>query len=277
MKSDSNKKPDSLKNRIIYGFLGFVLVLGGILGNAWTYFFVFFVICLFCMHEYYGLLIRSGKQPSRSYGIVVGISIYCLSFLVSNHMISSTYYLWIYPVFSALFVLKLYDKHEKQPFENMGLTLLGIIYIAVPFSTLNMAVFIQGVYSYQVILGTFFLIWIHDIGAYFVGIRYGKRRLFERISPNKTWEGSFGGAFLTAVMVGLVAYYFRDLALWQWAVIGGIVVVVGTYGDLIESMLKRSIQVKDSSGAIPGHGGFLDRFDNLLLSAPFIAAFLKIF
>ena len=118
---------------------------------------------------------------------------------------------------------------------------------------------------------------MNDISAYFIGSRYGKHRLFERISPKKSWEGSIGGAVFSAIIVFMLSFYLQDLELWQWTGIAVIVIIAGTHGDLIESMLKRSMSIKDSSNAIPGHGGFLDRFDQLLIALPFIVVFLKIF
>jgi phosphatidate cytidylyltransferase len=106
---------------------------------------------------------------------------------------------------------------------------------------------------------------------------FGKRKLFERISPKKSWEGFFGGAFLALVFAVGLAQYLHSLTLTQWIVTGVIIVVGGTFGDLVESLLKRSIEIKDSGDSIPGHGGFLDRFDGLLISAPFIVAYLEIF
>ena len=122
-----------------------------------------------------------------------------------------------------------------------------------------------------------FILWASDTGAYFAGTTFGKSKLFERISPKKSWEGFLGGAVLAILFAYGIAHYFTTLALWQWLTIGVIIIVGGTFGDLVESLLKRSIEIKDSGDSLPGHGGFLDRFDGLLISAPFIVAFLEIF
>lgn len=271
------KAKDSLRNRLIYGFSGFFLMMGGILWNEWSYCFVFLVICVVCLTEFYNLLIACGRQPLKWYGIFFGVFTYILSFLVMKGTIHLDYIFLLIPLFSLIFIIKLYNKRAKTPFENIALTLLGIIYIVLPFSALHIAVFEQESYSYQTILGVFFLIWMHDISAYFIGARYGKHKLFPRISPNKSWEGSFGGAILAISMAALLSVYLQDLTIRDWMGLAIIIVIAGTHGDLVESMLKRSLHVKDSSQALPGHGGFLDRFDGLLLSAPFIAVFLKIF
>ncbi|MCU0447071.1 MAG: phosphatidate cytidylyltransferase [Microscillaceae bacterium] len=277
MKLDLSKNSDNLRSRLIYGFLGFFMMMGGMLWNEWTYFFVFLVICTVCLMEFFRLLKAEGKRPLQFFGVFAGVLLYVLSALMITGQLANTYFFLLYPIFALVFILKLYDKSEKQAFESIGLTTLGIAYIAFPFSALNFAVFSQGFYSYQIIVGTFFLIWINDITAYFIGSGFGKTKLFARISPKKSWEGSTGGFIACSLMVVLLSQYFRHLSWAQWAGVAFIVVVAGTYGDLVESMFKRSIQVKDSGSSIPGHGGFLDRFDGLLLAAPFIAAFLKFF
>src|SRR5262249_33725331 len=129
----------------------------------------------------------------------------------------------------------------------------------------------------EIIFGCLFILWASDTGAYFAGTLFGRRKLFERISPKKSWEGAVGGALLAIVFAILMNAFFHSLQLWQWLSIAVIIIVGGTFGDLIESLLKRSIVIKDSGTSLPGHGGFLDRFDGLLISAPFIVAFLEIF
>jgi len=107
-----------------------------------------------------------------------------------------------------------------------------------------------------------------------VGTAFGKYRLFERVSPNKTWEGAIGGALLTFLCAYVISLYYTQIYLYNWMVISAIIVVFGTYGDLFESMLKRSINAKDSGSILPGHGGILDRFDSVFIAAPFVFVYL---
>jgi phosphatidate cytidylyltransferase len=171
----------------------------------------------------------------------------------------------------------LYKKFERKPFTNIAFTFLGIFYVAIPISLLHIAAYENRAYNFEIVLGCLFILWASDTGAYIAGTLFGKRKLFERISPKKSWEGFLGGAVLAAGFAFLFATYFVILAPWQWYVIAAIIIIGGTYGDLIESLLKRSIEIKDSGESLPGHGGFLDRFDGLLISAPFIVAFIEIF
>ncbi len=174
-------------------------------------------------------------------------------------------------------MIKLYKKFERKPFTNIAYTFLGIFYVAVPFTLLNMAAYESGSYNFEVIFGCLFILWASDTGAYFAGTFFGRRKLFERISPKKSWEGFFGGALLALAFTYGIIQYFTSLTPVQWTVISILIIIGGTFGDLVESLLKRSIEIKDSGDSLPGHGGFLDRFDGLFISAPFIVAYLQIF
>lgn len=279
MKSPSttnSPNKDNLRLRLIFGFSGFFMMMGGILWFDWSYFVVFLVISLAMQVEFYQMLKAAGHRPLSWLGLGIGLALYVISFLNQKIALSANYYLLIHAGFLLVFLFKLFDSEDKKPFDSIAYTLLGVVYVMLPFAALHYAVFHLGYYSYQIIMGCFFLIWINDIGAYFIGSNYGKTPLFPRISPKKSWQGSAGGAFLAFIMIFLLSHYMQDLPAWRWAVIALIVVVFGTLGDLVESLLKRGLDRKDASGALPGHGGFLDRFDNLTLVAPLVAAFLKL-
>jgi phosphatidate cytidylyltransferase len=127
----------------------------------------------------------------------------------------------------------LYKQFERKPFTNIAITFLGIFYTAAPFALLNIAVFEKETYNYQIILGSLLILWATDTGAYFAGSIFGKRKLFERISPKKSWEGFAGGAILAMVFAYGSSIYFTSLAQWQWLCIGWIIIIGGTYGDLV--------------------------------------------
>lgn len=270
-------KYNNLTQRIVTAFLGAILIVTSIVLNEWAFFAVFFIICLFTQLEFYKLVGLDGMLPLKFWGTFCGLIIYTLTFLIEKQILSENYYFFIFPVSSSIFFVKLYKKTDKKPFTNIAYTFLGIIYVAIPISLLNILAFTRGEYSWQIIIGTLLLHWASDTGAYFAGVRFGKTKLFERVSPKKSWEGSIGGAILACAFAYGLSHYFRDLLLGEWFIIAGLSVIAGTYGDLIESLFKRSIHIKDSGSSIPGHGGFLDRFDGLLLSLPFIVAFLRFF
>lgn len=277
------RKYSNLTQRLITGILGSAAIIAGVAIGEWTYFAIFFIICLFTLLEFYNLVGLDGLAPQKAYGTFCGLLVFCLSFLIEGRIpvngneISSEYYILMFPLISCIYMIKLYKKFERKPFTNIAFTFLGIFYVAVPFVLLNVIVFQDGFYNYEVILGSLLILWASDTGAYFAGTRFGKRKLFERISPKKSWEGFIGGAVLALVFAVGSSHYLDSLTRMQWVVVGILIIVGGTFGDLIESLLKRSIEIKDSGDALPGHGGFLDRFDGLLISAPFIAAYLEIF
>lgn len=270
-------KYSNLTQRIIAAIIAAPLMLFAIWYSDWSYFAIFFIICLFSILEFYKLLGLDGMAPLRLWGTMSAMAIYTLIFLVEKDLVPHNSYFISFPLLSCIFFIKLYKKSDLKPFTNIAFTFLGIIYVGLPFSLLHLASFANGQYSYQIIMGCLFLLWASDTGAYFAGTRFGKRKLFERISPKKSWEGFVGGAITSLAVSVVLSYYFHDLVLWKWMSISAIIVVAGTYGDLVESLFKRSIAIKDSGSSIPGHGGFLDRFDGLLLSIPFIVTFLYLF
>jgi phosphatidate cytidylyltransferase len=267
----------NLAQRIVTGVLGAAAIIASVSLGPWTYFIVFFLIVLIALLEFYKLAGLDGMIPQKYFGTFCGVLLYVLSYLIESGQIPFQFYYLIFPMISFVYMIKLYKKFERKPFTNIAYTFLGIFYVAVPFSLLNIAVFENGVYHFEIILGCLLILWASDTGAYFAGTFFGKRKLFERISPKKSWEGFFGGAVLALLFASGVSWFFNYLSVVQWMVIAVIIIVAGTFGDLIESLLKRSIEIKDSGTVLPGHGGFLDRFDGLLISAPFIVAYLEIF
>lgn len=287
-------KYSNLTQRIITGLLGSAAIIYGLIVSEWAYLGIFLIICFFSLREFYKLSAFDGLLPLKTVGIVIGMAVFCLSFFIERQNLEPKYYFVIFPLMALVYMIKLYKKGEHKPFTNIAFTFLGIFYIAVPIALLNHAVFGQRVnlhfaevnihttYNFEVILGVLLILWATDTGAYFAGTFLGKHKLFERISPKKTWEGFIGGA----VLAGVIAFVFNlilknyglhYLSTIDWIAITVIIVVGGTFGDLVESLLKRSIEIKDSGSSLPGHGGFLDRFDGLFISAPFVVAYLEIF
>lgn len=276
MKTTSNltKYPDIL-TRVLTATLGALIIVMAIVYGQWSYFAVFLIIATLAQREFYRIVKTPGARPLKNWGTMLGVFLVSCSFLTISGELTLDWLVIFIPLGMITFIFKLFEKNETKPFLGTAYTWLGIIYVALPFSMLHFVGFALGYYDFQLVLGCLLLHWAHDVGAYFVGIRYGRTKLFERLSPNKSWEGSAGGAFLTLLVVFVGSFWADSLELWEWIVIGVLVVVAGTLGDLVESQLKRSLAIKDSGRSIPGHGGFLDRFDGLLISTPFIAVFLK--
>lgn len=266
----------NLQQRIIVGVFGAALFIGGIIFNEWTYFILFLLLGLLGLLEFYKLVKTQGINANKPIGLILGALLFISVFLIEKEIVDLELLYLTLPLLWLTFVVELYRK-KAQPFTNIAFTLLGVIYVAVPFSLLHMLAYLDDEYSWQPILGLLLLIWAADTGAYIAGKNFGKHKLLARVSPGKTWEGWIGGTLL-AVGVGYVlAMFMQDLELYQWIGVAIIVSIFGVLGDLVESLLKRSLGVKDSGTLLPGHGGILDRFDSLLLAIPFIVAFLKIF
>ena len=180
-----------------------------------------------------------------------------------------------------LLIAELYLKAE-DPVSNWAYTMLPQLYIALPLSTLNVLAFpAEGQYSFVLPLSVFVFLWMNDTGAYCVGSLLGRHKLFPRISPGKSWEGSIGGGLLVVAVAALVWHLLgihapgeSNLTVWQWMGLGLVVVVFGTWGDLVESLFKRTLGIKDSGNILPGHGGMMDRFDSSLLAIPAAVVYL---
>lgn len=268
----------NLGQRAITALVGAIVVVGGSIYSDWTYFLIFATILAFSQMEFYKMTGLDGMLPLRTFGTFLGLLIFSLTFMIQKEHLASEYLFLLFPIVSLTFFIKLYRKTDKKPFTGVAFTFLGIFYVAIPFSLINIAVFsVDEIYHYEILIGCLLILWASDTGAYFAGTKFGKTKLFERVSPKKSWEGFLGGAFSAIIVAFALTRYFHVIEDWKWLVIAGIIIIAGTYGDLIESLFKRSIEIKDSGRGLPGHGGFMDRFDGLLLSAPFITAFLKIF
>jgi phosphatidate cytidylyltransferase len=274
--TESIRKYNNLTQRIITGVLGSAAIITAVCYSPWTYFIVFFIICFFTLLEFFRLIESDSIITQRMLGMLSGIFLFILTFLAEMRIIESRYYFLLFPLLALVFIVKLYNRSDKKPFVNIAFTFLGLLYISLPVSLLNFAVFEEGTYHYEIILGTLLILWATDTGAYFAGTFLGKHKLFERISPKKTWEGFVGGALLALVFAYGMSRFYASLSLAEWMGLGAIIIVCGTLGDLVESLLKRSMAIKDSGTVLPGHGGFLDRFDGLLICSPFLVAYLEL-
>jgi phosphatidate cytidylyltransferase len=178
-------------------------------------------------------------------------------------------------------IFELYTQN-KNTIDRLACIFFGQAYIALPFSALNLLAFphsAENAPSYQWIwiIALFIFIWVNDSGAYLIGINFGKNRLWERISPKKSWEGFFGGFVFSIIAAIGFAHFYPQTAWYHWIALSIAVVILSTYGDLVESMIKRALGVKDSGKSLPGHGGFLDRFDSLLLAVYVMVVYLQLF
>ena len=276
-----------MKNLMVRTLSGLVLVavfVGAVLGSQWSFGALLLLILVGGQTEFYKLARETGLSPQRWMGLAVGVLLFALNFIVFRQFSRSVtdeaggavLYLLLYIglLLPTLFVCELF-RRSATPLANLGATLLGVLYVAVPLSLLLYVPVLagDGVWRPETVLCYIFIIWANDVFAYLVGMTFGRHRLCERLSPKKSWEGFFGG-LAGAVATGLAAAYALDTNYWVWGGLALVASLSGVAGDLVESMFKREAGVKDSGQVIPGHGGVLDRFDALLLSAPYVFLYL---
>ena len=276
-----------MKNLMVRTLSGLVLVavfVGAVLGSQWSFGALLLLILVGGQTEFYKLARETGLSPQRWMGLAVGVLLFALNFIVFRQFSRSVtdeaggavLYLLLYIglLLPTLFVCELF-RRSATPLANLGATLLGVLYVAVPLSLLLYVPVLagDGVWRPETVLCYIFIIWANDVFAYLVGMTFGRHRLCERLSPKKSWEGFFGG-LAGAVATGLAAADALDANYWVWGGLALVASLSGVAGDLVESMFKREAGVKDSGQVIPGHGGVLDRFDALLLSAPYVFLYL---
>ncbi len=270
-----------LKQRLSTGFIFIVIVFGSTVLSAYTYASIFLLASVLGQIEFYRLIRKSGGNPQTITGVVSGIVLFSTNFLyVQSSFQELGLLVYNIPILFSIFIIELYRKN-KQPFFNIAYTILGIVYIALPFTLLNYLMFDPRYYSSfefypHITAGVLFCMWANDSWAYLVGRKFGKTKLFESVSPKKTWEGFIGGIVFSIFFAIIISFLATALKMLDWIVIAIILSVAGTAGDLIESKLKRSLNLKDSGNILPGHGGILDRFDALILAIPFIIVYIFI-
>jgi phosphatidate cytidylyltransferase len=261
-----------MKVRAITGFFFVIVMLGSVLLGSYVFSAFYLILTSFCLFEFYKLVREGGFKPSRESGLINGFLVFV--FFVAQYYFPEWKLVFLLPVtLSAIYIQELYKK-SSAPFSNLGFTFLGILLAVVPFLFFHAMAFIGGHFNYHLPMGFLIMLWSNDTGAYLAGRAFGRTKLFERHSPKKTWEGFFGGVLISAVAALIMSHYYVELSWKQWVSIAVLISCFGTMGDLVESMFKRSINVKDSGGILPGHGGLLDRFDGLLLAAPIVYAYL---
>lgn len=269
---------NNLVLRSITGLLLIAIVICAIYLGFAPFSVLFGLFTLMGLLEFYRMAYPPERGKAYWHAIGFGMALYVLLALHAADLIKYQWLELVIPAAAYFFLIELYKKSDR-PFENIAITSLGIIYIVLPFGLLNYVAFMpsNSHYNPEPILATFICLWSNDTFAYIIGRLFGKTKLFERISPKKTVEGSIGGIIMT-MLIGYfgISKFFVSLNPIHWLTIAGIVSICGIYGDLLESLLKRSFQVKDSGRLLPGHGGILDRFDSLLLAAPMVYTYLRI-
>jgi phosphatidate cytidylyltransferase len=259
----------NLVQRTFSGIIYLIVIIGSVLLGKYAFGVLFMIVVLVSLAEFFDLLGFQNSSVSVV-GWLSGAGIFVLAFLSAAGIIDKQY-LALATLFPVLSLISILYSHHKDVIREMALVWLGVLYIAIPLSAMNFLVFsaVNGYhYTHRIILGILILVWINDTGAYVTGTTLGKHKLFPRISPKKSWEGFAGGTVLTLVAAIWMNRIMGILIVRDWMILAGIACVMGVYGDLVESLIKRNVNRKDSGDLIPGHGGVLDRFDSLLFVVP---------
>ena len=267
--------------RAVTGVLFVIVLVGCILYSPLSFGILFTIISVLSVHEFAQLVSKSSEVSINKTITALGGAYLFLALMsfCTQQSVGARVFLPYLGLLLYMMITELYLK-KKNPTGNWAYSMLSQLYVALPFALLNVIGFQNssetGSVTYNPILplSIFVFIWLSDTGAYCVGSLIGKHRLFERISPKKSWEGSIGGGIFSIASSLGFAHFFPFMPGWQWVGLAIVVVIFGTWGDLTESLMKRQLGIKDSGNILPGHGGMLDRFDSALMAIPAAVVYL---
>lgn len=268
-----------MKNLLLRTATGILFVIILVLLTIWNPFSagaLFLIISVIAWFEFCKMFDKNELAPEFATGLIFGAGGYLVIFLAANSFIPDKFLAVLAPMFFLALIPALF-RNAKNPAANAALTALGMIYVFAPFALANILVNIgdgETGFNPWYLIGILILIWVNDVFAYLGGLSLGRHKLFERLSPNKTWEGTITGIFFAVVASYPVSIYIQGLSLVHWAILAALVSVFGIFGDLFESMIKRSNNIKDSGSILPGHGGVLDRFDAFIFALPVATAYI---
>ena len=265
--------------RAVTGVLFVIVLVGCILYSPLSFGILFTIISALSVHEFAQLVSKSGEVSKTITALGGAYLFLALMSFCTQQSVGARVFLPYLGLLLYMMITELYLK-KKNPTGNWAYSMLSQLYVALPFALLNVLAFQNSpetssvTYNPILPLSIFVFIWLSDTGAYCVGSLIGKHRLFERISPKKSWEGSIGGGIFSIASSLGFAHFFPFMPGWQWVGLAIVVVIFGTWGDLTESLMKRQLGIKDSGNILPGHGGMLDRFDSALMAIPAAVVYL---
>lgn len=254
--------------------------MGGILFHPLTFILLFLAIIVGSQIELGRIIFPDNRIKHLARSLLISVPAYLLSPFIAAGIFSDSILLLSVLIIILILISELYSG-GKDHFLSLSKVLMIVVYTTMPYIFMAFSAFGSGTgfkeFSPGMVASFFVLLWINDTGAYLFGITFGKYKLFESISPKKTWEGFAGGALLTIVAAWFIGHFLGSYSQYFWVLAGLIVSVFGTFGDLFESLIKREYGIKDSGSMLPGHGGFLDRFDGITFAFPALYLFITFF
>ena len=266
----------NLIQRALTGVVFVVLVVAAICVHPLLFAGIFSIVVGFLIHEFYSMSKCDVDKWQRCLGITGGMYLFISSSLFAGGYVGYIIFIPYILILLIIMITGLY-KQNANPVVQWGATFFAQLYCAGFLSFLCFIPYIASpVYNPMPVLMIFIFIWLNDTGAYLIGTWKGKHRLFKRISPLKSWEGFFGGLFVVIIASLAFSFFFKEMDWYYWLAFAIVTVVFATFGDLIESLIKRTYGVKDSGNILPGHGGLLDRFDSVIFVSPALYVFFEI-
>lgn len=261
--------------RTVTGSVYVIILLGAPLLGSWVFFVVFLLLTSLTLREFFRLSKLEGASPVLVPGILMGLWLFVQQFLKHELGLSLSMETGFLALALILFIIELFRDHQT-PFLNLGMMIMGTVYIGIPMGLLPSLLYFDTITYHPVIL-IFILtvIWVHDTGAYLVGISFGKTPLIKKISPKKTVEGLVGGIVLGFIAVWVFSHFSDFLDKGKLFLLAFVIMVFANLGDLFESKWKRHLGIKDSGKSLPGHGGWLDRLDSFLMALPAVYLILE--
>lgn len=275
---------NNFRARTITGLSMVFLILAALYLNQFFFALIFLAVVILGLIEFYSITATEDCKPQKVAGTILGTIIYLIItgiylFVEQRTLVIGISIVVILPLLFIPVIIEIY-RNKQKPLINAAVTVFGVIYVALPISLLNMMDNpFEGTIFHRLpayLTGYFLITWIYDTGAYLVGKTFGRHKFFERVSPKKTWEGTIAGAIIAIAFATGFYYITEGILFIHLLVLTLLVILFGTFGDLAESLFKRSLNLKDSGNILPGHGGILDRFDTIFVSAPFVFLYFVI-
>lgn len=274
----STMRLNNLLSRTLTGAIFVSTILGSLVLSPIAFACLFLAVSLLAINEFFRILNAKGIKAQVLTGSIAALGLYASFALVALGLAQQAFLLinLLWPL--IILIVELYKKNDS-PVSNVAFTLLGLAYVVAPLALLNfffLPFSPDDGHYYGFLLGFFVILWSYDSFAYLTGMLIGRHRMFPRISPKKSWEGALGGFVFGLVAAWVLSGLYPEIDIFSWMISALLIMIFGTFGDFSESMIKRSLDIKDSGNILPGHGGLLDRFDAALLAAPAVFVFIQL-